>query len=122
MRCVARRMKIPKYLSTTALRLRHQSGAASRADELQARVRAKLDAKDSTAKALPSGNALPGVKHVIVVASGKGGVGKSTTSVNLALALSALGMRCGVLDADVHGPSVPKLLNLEVRICVFGWL
>ncbi|MFN4141407.1 P-loop NTPase [Aestuariivirga sp.] len=58
------------------------------------------------------GSAIPGVKHLIAVASGKGGVGKSTTAVNLALALHSLGLRVAVLDADVYGPSMPKLFGL----------
>lgn len=55
---------------------------------------------------------LPGVKNVVTVASGKGGVGKSTTAVNLALALAQEGARVGILDADIYGPSQPQLLGL----------
>ncbi|CAL9686657.1 unnamed protein product [Knipowitschia caucasica] len=67
------------------------------------------------ARGLPKQKPIPGVKQVIVVASGKGGVGKSTTAVNLALALSAndTSISVGLLDADVYGPSIPKLMNLK---------
>lgn len=56
---------------------------------------------------------LPGIGAIIAVASGKGGVGKSTVAANLALALSKMGKRVGLLDADIYGPSVPRLLGLE---------
>lgn len=79
-------------------------------------------AGDGAAKAAPalqsqsarSGpQAVPGVRHIIAVASGKGGVGKSTTAVNLALGLQAIGLKTGILDADIYGPSQPRLLGLS---------
>ncbi|MCA9569152.1 MAG: Mrp/NBP35 family ATP-binding protein, partial [Myxococcales bacterium] len=58
---------------------------------------------------------LPGVKHIVAVASGKGGVGKSTISTNLAIGLQKLGFQVGLIDADVHGPSVPRMMNVHSR-------
>jgi ATP-binding protein involved in chromosome partitioning len=58
---------------------------------------------------------VPGVKHIIAVASGKGGVGKSTTAVNLALGLVANGVATGLLDADIYGPSMPRMLGVKEK-------
>jgi ATP-binding protein involved in chromosome partitioning len=62
---------------------------------------------------MPVGQALPGIKHLIAVASGKGGVGKSTVAVNLALAFAAEGRHAGILDADIYGPSQPRMLGVR---------
>lgn len=63
----------------------------------------------------PTPNGVEGVKHIIAVASGKGGVGKSTTAINLALGLVNQGLKVGVLDADIYGPSIPRLVGSNVK-------
>src|SRR3954470_25076912 len=60
--------------------------------------------------------ALPGVRHLLAVASGKGGVGKSTVAANLALALARTGARVGLMDADIYGPSVPIMMGVPCPI------
>src|SRR5271168_2135325 len=62
----------------------------------------------------PAPMQLPNIKHLIAIASGKGGVGKSTVSTNLALALQMSGRRVGLMDADIYGPTIPKMLGLQV--------
>ena len=96
---------IPGVLSVTGVMTAHSdapSGSSPRQPEVKA----------GTA-ALNNAQGIPGVGHIVAVASGKGGVGKSTVAANLALALSGLGLKVGLLDADVYGPSVPRLLNLS---------
>jgi ATP-binding protein involved in chromosome partitioning len=77
----------------------------------QAQIR--WDAQVSRTGGLPSKQAIQGVKNIVSVGAGKGGVGKSTSAVNIAIALSQLGARAGVLDADVYGPNVPILMGAE---------
>jgi ATP-binding protein involved in chromosome partitioning len=93
---------LPGILSVTAVLTAHQESAA----------RTPPASPHAGAQA-PSG--IPGVAAVIAVASGKGGVGKSTVAVNLALALAKLGLKTGLLDADIYGPSVPRLLDIREK-------
>lgn len=65
------------------------------------------------ARGLPKRHPLPGVDNIVIVASGKGGVGKSTVAVNLAVSLANMGKRVGLLDGDIFGPSVPLMMNVH---------
>ncbi len=82
---------------------------------VQVEVRQPAAGQAAAPGALANQNRIPGVKRVIAVASGKGGVGKSTCSVNLACALKHLGARVGLLDCDIYGPSIPLMMGVYER-------
>lgn len=98
---------------TAVLTAEAAQGTAGKANGANGSGAPKLgNAPGSGAAPLGHMPGLPGVKHIVAVASGKGGVGKSTTAVNLALGLQAMGLRVGMFDADIYGPSQPRLLGL----------
>jgi ATP-binding protein involved in chromosome partitioning len=90
-------------------------GVAAALVSLTAEKQASSEAPAAPKAAPPRSIAIPGISNIIAVASGKGGVGKSTTCVNLSLALAAQGWRIGILDADIYGPSLPRLLGLKSK-------
>jgi len=86
------------------------AGVSSVEVTMTSQTRGRMSAPQS-----PSADVLPGVKNAVAVASGKGGVGKSTVALNLSLALRSAGARVGLMDADVYGPSVPLLAGVQGR-------
>ncbi|HLB80703.1 MAG TPA: iron-sulfur cluster carrier protein ApbC [Dongiaceae bacterium] len=97
---------LPGVLSVSAVLTAHRQGPAPAAQA----PRAAPGRAASAEKAL-----VPGVRSIVAVASGKGGVGKSTTAVNLALGLAAMGRSVGLLDADIYGPSQPRMMGIRGR-------
>lgn len=104
--------------SQAAERLRAEVEARVRALEGVSDLRIILTAERGGApveRPAPAAGAAPGIRRIVAVASGKGGVGKSTVAANLAIALAQRGLKVGLLDADIYGPSVPTLLGIEGR-------
>jgi ATP-binding protein involved in chromosome partitioning len=101
--------------------LREQAAAAVRALPGVSDVDVQMTANVRSVSAPETGRTpLPGVKNVIAVGAGKGGVGKTTVAVNLALALARFGSRVGILDGDVYGPNVPMMLGLRTQLVTDG--
>ncbi|MCA1284278.1 Mrp/NBP35 family ATP-binding protein [Salipiger bermudensis] len=116
-------MEIPPSASTAYTKIKDEAEVALKATEGVTGVSIVLTGHTEkappelrTRKAEPQGpQKIPGVNHIIAIASGKGGVGKSTVSSNLACALAQQGRRVGLLDADVYGPSQPRMLGVSGR-------
>ncbi len=101
--------------------LREQAATAVRAVAGVSQVDVQMTAKVRSASAPETGRPpLPGVKNVIAVGAGKGGVGKTTVAVNLALALAKCGSRVGLLDGDIYGPNIPQMLGINTQLTTDG--
>ena len=106
--------RLPGILSVTAVLTAHRE-RNPRGTRAPAQGHAHAHAHRHEPAEPAGGKGVAGVESIIAVASGKGGVGKSTVAVNLALGLSALGLKTGLLDADIYGPSVPRLLAITEK-------
>lgn len=107
---------------TAALRERLEREVRERLLQVQGvrQVHVKLDLRVTGARNREAKNAIPGIKHIVAIGSGKGGVGKTTVAVNVAIALAELGATVGLMDADVYGPNVPRMMAVQETPRVIG--
>jgi ATP-binding protein involved in chromosome partitioning len=118
-------LQIQTQNAAAAERVRREVEEAARALPGVGSVEVSLEVKASAPREEPRGvaqvpNLIPGVRHVVAVASGKGGVGKSTVAANLAIRLAQLGHRVGLLDSDIYGPSLPMMLGIQEKPRLLG--
>lgn len=116
-------LKLPASARSLAERVREESIRAVRAlsgvEEVEVRVEFAAPAAPpggirlGTASRVPTPQKVPGIEHILLVASGKGGVGKSTVAANIAVGLAQKGFRVGLIDGDIYGPSIPRMFGIE---------
>lgn len=110
----------PEQAEEVARAVEKRVGSLDAAGDVEVELRVERPPAPAQEAVARDANLIPGVKNVVAVASGKGGVGKSTVAVNLAVALAVSGHRVGLLDADIYGPSLPMMFGIDERPRVEG--